>query len=314
MKVLVTWGSKRGGTEGIARIIGETLQHEGLVVDLLPSRRALRPAGYDAVVVGGALYANRWHPDARRFVDRHVTALGRVPVWFFSSGPLDDSADRQAIAPIDQVVTLMERVGAQGHVTFGGRLAGDARGFPAAAMAKKRSGDWRNPERIREWAAGVARAVPIARPRAPIEQPARSPARLVAYGFGGWAVWAAVLGLLMRVAPRAAGVAGVLLAPLIFAPVARAYFAPRGARDPLPTAIFFAAEAALFNLAVFSRLGELDASWLARPGPWLSYALIALATWTMGVIATVIQPLKETHSSGSERRTNHVQYRSSQTQ
>jgi menaquinone-dependent protoporphyrinogen oxidase len=41
-------------------------------------------------------------------------------------------------------------------VTFGGRLPADAKGFPASAMAKTHAGDWRDPERIRGWAAEVA--------------------------------------------------------------------------------------------------------------------------------------------------------------
>ena len=57
MRVLVTWGSKRGGTEGIARILGEALQHEGLDVDVLPARAAAKATSFDAVIVGGALYA-----------------------------------------------------------------------------------------------------------------------------------------------------------------------------------------------------------------------------------------------------------------
>ena len=174
MRILITWGSKRGGTEGIARMIGEALEQEGHRVDVLPPEEAARATGFDAVVVGGALYANRWHRAARRFVTRREKDLRSVPVWFFSSGPLDDSADRQIIPPTTQVEILMERVGAQGHVTFGGRLLSDARGFPASAMAKKRAGDWRRPDTIRSWANEIARALPTARPGVVIAQPGRS--------------------------------------------------------------------------------------------------------------------------------------------
>src|SRR5689334_17224121 len=83
--ILVTWGSKRGGTEGIARTLAEALQREGLDVELLPARAAMKATGFDAVIVGGALYANRWHPDARHFVNRQEKKLRGVPVWFFSS-------------------------------------------------------------------------------------------------------------------------------------------------------------------------------------------------------------------------------------
>jgi menaquinone-dependent protoporphyrinogen oxidase len=77
-------------------------------------------------------------------------------VYLFSSGPLDDSASSGDIPPVKGVKALMERVGAQGHVTFGGRLAPDARGFPANAMAKKLAGDWRDPAQVRDWTLIVA--------------------------------------------------------------------------------------------------------------------------------------------------------------
>jgi menaquinone-dependent protoporphyrinogen oxidase len=61
-----------------------------------------------------------------------------------------------AIAPVPDVEALMSRIGARGHITFGGRLEPDAKGFPASAMAKTRSGDWRDPGQIVSWAREVA--------------------------------------------------------------------------------------------------------------------------------------------------------------
>ena len=49
---------------------------------------------------------------------------------------------------------MMEKVGAKGHITLGGRLPADAKGFPASAMAKKMAGDWRNLEEARAWGQG----------------------------------------------------------------------------------------------------------------------------------------------------------------
>ena len=77
-------------------------------------------------------------------------------MWLFSSGPLDDSAGERTIPPVGQVRSLIDRVNARGHATFGGRLAIDAKGFPASAMAKKNAGDWRDPECIRRWAGEIA--------------------------------------------------------------------------------------------------------------------------------------------------------------
>jgi menaquinone-dependent protoporphyrinogen oxidase len=155
MHVLVTHGSKMGGTAGIAEQVGQALTDAGFQVDVRPVSEVDRLEAYDAVLVGGALYAGRWHRNARRFVKRHTGALRSRPVWLFSSGPLNGSAI-EAMPPVPQVRELLERIGARGHVTFGGRLAADAKGFPASAMAKTHAGDWRDPDRIRGWAAEVA--------------------------------------------------------------------------------------------------------------------------------------------------------------
>ena len=156
MTVLVTYGSTRGGTEELAQTVADALRQEGLAVDVVPARAVRGVGGYDAVVVGGALYAFHWHRDARRFVKRHTAELRRRPTYFFSSGPLDDSAVQGGIPPVKGVDALMRRVGARGHATFGGRLSPEAKGFPASAMAKKHAGDWRDPDQVRTWAGAIA--------------------------------------------------------------------------------------------------------------------------------------------------------------
>jgi menaquinone-dependent protoporphyrinogen oxidase len=199
MRVLVTWGSKRGGTEGIGRTLGQALEERGVEVVAASASKVSGLGTFDAVVVGGAIYANRWPGSVRRFVNRHVQQLRRVPVWFFSSGPLDDTADHRELPAPPQVSVLAERVGAKGHVTFGGRLEPNAKGFPAEAMAKKSSGDWRNPERIRAWAAQIATTLPGATPGTPVDHPARSIHRLLGHALAGWTLCAATRGTLQPV-------------------------------------------------------------------------------------------------------------------
>lgn len=156
MSILVTYASKRGGTKGLAEMVAEALHDEGFTVDVFPARQVARCDDYDAVIVGGALYAFRWHRDARGFVKRHAADLRKCPTFLFSSGPLDDSATKREIRPVKGVQALMQRVGARGHVTFGGRLTPDAKGFPASAMAKKSAGDWRDAEQVRAWVRSIA--------------------------------------------------------------------------------------------------------------------------------------------------------------
>jgi menaquinone-dependent protoporphyrinogen oxidase len=286
MRILVTWGTKLGGTEGIARIIGDTLRQAGFEVTLAPAAKLRDARGYDAAIVGGGLYANRWHRHARRFVARNVNHLGCIPVWMFSSGPLDDSADRADIPPTREVAVLMERIGARGHATFGGRIAPDAKGFPAAAMARASAGDWRNPERIQAWAKTVAAALPDAHPALPVDPPARAPGRLAAHGLAGWALCAGVMGVLLQIAsPGVAVAVHAIAAPLIFVAIAVHYFGARGARDPLPTALAFAAIVAALDAVVVGALTlrsfALFASFAAT---WLPLALVFLSTWSTGLL------------------------------
>ena len=156
MRVLIVYGSKRGGTAGLAEMIGQEFTSLGLQTLVQPAREVRRLDDFDAVVIAGALYAYRWHRDARRFARRHAEALRQRAVWLVASGPLDDSAVGGEIPAVKQVNAVMAKVGARGQVTFGGRLEAGAKGFPASAMAKKHAGDWRDPTHVHSWAATVA--------------------------------------------------------------------------------------------------------------------------------------------------------------
>ena len=159
MQVLVAYGSKRGGTAGLAAMIGDELTAAGLKSVVRPAKAVQSLDGFDAVVVAGALYANRWHHDARRLVHRVAKGLRERPVWLVSSGPLDGSAVGGGIPAVKQVEREMSRIGARGQVTFGGRLEATAKGFPASAMAKKLAGDWRDLAHVHTWVSGIVEEV-----------------------------------------------------------------------------------------------------------------------------------------------------------
>jgi menaquinone-dependent protoporphyrinogen oxidase len=149
MRVLVAYGSKRGGTAGLAQMIAKGLSSNGVEADARAARDVWTLKPYTAVVVAGALYHNRWHRDARWFVQRYADQLRTLPVWLVSSGPLDDSTGWGTLPPVTQVKRIGGEIGARGCVTFGGRLEPDAKGFPASVMAKMHAGDWRDPEQVR---------------------------------------------------------------------------------------------------------------------------------------------------------------------
>lgn len=163
-RILVAFGSKRGGTAGLAAMIGDAFIESGCEATTLPARDVDGLADFDAVVVAGALYANRWHRDARRFVRRNAEALRKSPVWLVSTGPLDDSATQRDIGPTRQVQKFVDEVGARGHATFGGRLSQSAKGFPARAMAKTKAGDWPDAAHVHRWVGSVVEQLTAAQP------------------------------------------------------------------------------------------------------------------------------------------------------
>jgi menaquinone-dependent protoporphyrinogen oxidase len=157
MKVLVAVASRHGSTRGIAEAIADVLAADGLDVTVLEPDDVESVEPYDAVLLGSSVYVGRWGASARSMVDRLAGELAARPVWLFSSGPLGDPP-----APggdPDEVPSLMTRLGARAHRTFGGaldksRLALAERAVVALLQAPE--GDFRNWAEITDWAGGIA--------------------------------------------------------------------------------------------------------------------------------------------------------------
>jgi menaquinone-dependent protoporphyrinogen oxidase len=160
VKVLVAYASKRGSTAEIAEAVAATLAESGFEVDCeeATSVRSLEP--YDALVLGSAVYMKRWRGDARRFLRRNRRALAKLPFWVFSSGPVGDPAeDRPEWTEPSKIVASTERLGARGHVVFGGRLPAEPKGKIESAMVigvPPEFRDRRDWDEIRAWAKTVA--------------------------------------------------------------------------------------------------------------------------------------------------------------
>ncbi len=157
-RVLVAYASKRGSTAEIAEAIRDELDAQGLAVDCVPASDVRSVADYDAVVVGSAVYMKRWRRDAGRLLRRHSRELAARPLWIFSSGPVGKDPDYSWSEP-RRIVETAERLGARGHVVFGGRLPIEPKGFVEKAMVRdtpEELRDARDFDEIRTWAASVA--------------------------------------------------------------------------------------------------------------------------------------------------------------
>jgi menaquinone-dependent protoporphyrinogen oxidase len=160
-RVLVVVASKHGATQEIARALADEMPRgagaSGLTATLHEAARAPGPAGFDAVVVGSAVYAGRWREEARDYVTAHAAELRDKPVWLFSSGPIGEPP-----FPPDEphdVHPLRQLIGARGHRVFPGRLDKELLSFGERAMVtamRAPLGDFRDWAAVRAWAGELA--------------------------------------------------------------------------------------------------------------------------------------------------------------
>lgn len=155
-RVLVTYGSVMGSTAEIATWVAEELRAARLEVQLVNASADPTPEGFDAVVVGSAIYHGRWRRECVRFLRHHRRTLRRQQVWLFQSGPC--GGDGRNTRPMPTITWLARRLHARGPVVFGGNLD------PARATGRLSrwvtttsvAADYRDPEEIRSWARAVA--------------------------------------------------------------------------------------------------------------------------------------------------------------
>jgi menaquinone-dependent protoporphyrinogen oxidase len=160
LRILVTYATRAGGTRGIARVIQQELRWAGALVDLEPVELAGDPSAYDAVVLGSAVYFGAWERDAIHFAESRSRELRRIPVWLFSSGPLDWSDPAAPVDPPRQIDDVIAAVQARGHRIFGGVLDSATAGIVGRNMAEAgMEGDFRDLPAVREWARDVAAAL-----------------------------------------------------------------------------------------------------------------------------------------------------------
>jgi menaquinone-dependent protoporphyrinogen oxidase len=164
MNVLVVYGSHLGSTAVIAEHVAAVIRHDaGAEVLVQPAEFVCPVDRYDAVIVGGGIYAGRWHPESVAFVQRHATSLATRAVWFFSSGPVGDAAAAATPVPPVGIDSLIKLVNARGHAVFGGshdRSEVDDSDLDRLGKFVARrfvpEGDWRNWDAIAGWARQVA--------------------------------------------------------------------------------------------------------------------------------------------------------------
>jgi menaquinone-dependent protoporphyrinogen oxidase len=161
MNVLVAYASRHGSTRDIAQRIVLRLADHGHEVTArdIEEEEDGSPGGFDAVILGSAVYMGHWIKSARKYLDAHLDQLADRPLYVFSSGPVirDEHAEEPA-----EIAELIARLGPVEHVLFGGKLDSDELNFGEKLVVKMigaEDDDVRDFEVIDRWADAVAEAL-----------------------------------------------------------------------------------------------------------------------------------------------------------
>lgn len=86
MKALVIYGTRWGGTVGIAGKIGEVLKEEGFDVDVADCRKSHQTlSSYDLFVVGSGIKADKWTKETMNFLEENAGLLRAKKTALFVS-------------------------------------------------------------------------------------------------------------------------------------------------------------------------------------------------------------------------------------
>ena len=160
MKVLIAVASRHGSTVEVATRIERVLIEAGMTTVVATPELITNLAGYDAVILGSAVYGGRWLASAKDFVSRNLSGLIERPVWIFSSGPIggQPANDEEAL----DVASARTDTRAREHRVFAGRLERSRLGLAERAIVRvvrAPDGDFRPWEEITAWAHSIAIAL-----------------------------------------------------------------------------------------------------------------------------------------------------------
>jgi menaquinone-dependent protoporphyrinogen oxidase len=174
MRVLIAFASRYGATMGIAENIAVTLRRQGIEATAQPAEQAADPVGYDAVIIGSAVYYFRWMKPAVDFVRLNRTALANLPVWLFSSGPLgvkekdEKGRDMREFLVPREIAEFRQAINPRDHRVFFGAFDSTKLGFTHRLISKLPAnrddalfprGDFRNWAEIEGWSNSIADAL-----------------------------------------------------------------------------------------------------------------------------------------------------------
>jgi menaquinone-dependent protoporphyrinogen oxidase len=171
--VLVAYASAHASTRGIAERIAGRLGDRGARVEARSVDEVEGIDAYDMVIVGSAVYSQRWLPNATAFLQRHADALAARTVWLFSVGSFGDThrvIGRLMKREPRDIVEIQETVHPRDYRVFAGVI--ERHQWPLTSRLffhafGGRFGDNRDWPEIDAWAEDIAQTLTVCEDRSP---------------------------------------------------------------------------------------------------------------------------------------------------
>lgn len=158
-KILVAYASRCGSTADIAEGLGRDLLSRGYRPEIVPVAKVSGVSAYQGLLLGSAVRAGNWLPEAREFVRRHQREIQNVPNAFFTVHMMnlgDDEKSRNGrLACLNPVHELVRP---DMEVFFAGRMDLDRLTFGERVLCKimgAKSRDLRNWPAIHTWGSSL---------------------------------------------------------------------------------------------------------------------------------------------------------------
>ena len=163
-RVLVTYATRTSSTAEVADAISEVIATRGYVVEVKPVREKPSLEGFHGVILGSAIRMGAWLPEMLEFIRTNQAQLNRIPTAIFTVHILNtatDEASRRAKSvytdPIRKMITPVD------EAFFAGNMDLDRLSFTDRVLtrlmvgeASPKIGDFREWDRVRDWAKAVS--------------------------------------------------------------------------------------------------------------------------------------------------------------
>ena len=157
-KILLVSSGWSGSSESVAQEIAGLLREAGYTVDVSTARKAPKPEGYQALVVGTAIHMGQVHPDVKAYLHKHEAAISALPTAYFvvCLTMKDDTEEnrRTVNGYLDVVRKETPAITPASIGLFAGSLIYAKLSLPLRIilkMAKLEEGDYRDWDEIRRW-------------------------------------------------------------------------------------------------------------------------------------------------------------------